>query len=116
MNIFPRQIPKLYFTPEAGVADVTARNLPGAMSSFNRPVDFDLDAGELVAPEIACFNRSCRLLVTYSFVIQRFYGELIKNLSELKATLATALDELPVPDIFNYLCPDGRPEGIGKDF
>jgi len=41
-----------------------------------------------------------------------FKYRLIEDLDELKSTLATALDEIPVPDIFNYLCPDGRPEGL----
>jgi len=45
-----------------------------------------------------------------------FKYRLIEDLNELKATLATALNEIPVPDIFNYLCPDGRPEEIDKDF
>jgi transposase len=45
-----------------------------------------------------------------------FKYRLIEDLSELKAVLATALDEIPVPDIFNYLCPDGRPDEISKDF
>lgn len=45
-----------------------------------------------------------------------FKYRLIEDLDELKATLATALDEIPVPDIFNYLCLDGRPEEIDKDF
>jgi len=39
-----------------------------------------------------------------------FKFRLIADLSELKAILATALDEVPVPDIINYLCPDGQPE------
>lgn len=45
-----------------------------------------------------------------------FKFRLIEDLSELKSVLTTALDELVVPDIFNYLCPDGRPEEIDKNF
>jgi hypothetical protein len=45
-----------------------------------------------------------------------FKFRLIKDLSELKTVLTTALDDLSVPDIFNYLCPDSRPDEISKDF
>jgi len=45
-----------------------------------------------------------------------FKYRLIEDLDELKSTLVTALNEIPVPDIFDYLCPDGRPEEIGKEF
>jgi len=45
-----------------------------------------------------------------------FKFRLIKDLFELETVLTTALDELSVPDIFNYLCPDGRPKEISEDF
>ena len=45
-----------------------------------------------------------------------FKFQLIEDPSELKTVLRTALDELSVPDICNYLCPDGRPKEISKDF
>jgi len=45
-----------------------------------------------------------------------FKYRLIEDLSELKSIISTALDEIPVPDIFDHLCADGRPDRIRKDF
>jgi len=38
-----------------------------------------------------------------------FKFRLIEDLSELKKVLTTALDNIVLPDIFDYLCPNGRP-------
>jgi hypothetical protein len=45
-----------------------------------------------------------------------FKYRLIEDLSDLKATLATALDEVTNTGFFTYLCPDRCPEETYEDF
>jgi hypothetical protein len=45
-----------------------------------------------------------------------FKYRLIEDLSDLKMTLATALEEVTNSGFFTYLCPDGCPDEISKDF